>query len=403
MKDPLETDERVEARRGLVGAAAVLLAVAVILVARPSAWVTVGIVVGIVLTIMLHELGHFVAAKRAGMKVTELFLGFGPRLWSVRRGETEYGVKAIPAGGYVRIVGMHNLEAVDPADEARSYRTSTVGRRLMVVLAGITVNVLLFLVLVLFALVAHGEERLSTTIGGVQSGSAAAGAGLRGGDRLVAVEGHPIRSWTDLGDHVRPHAGQPLTLTVERDRARLRVRAVPRLVDGVGRLGVTSKIVAVRYSAPGAAVESVRLLGDATAKTGQALWHIVSPSGVQRYSRTVTSPGSKGTISDAERPRSVIGIVAEGGTIVNGDVYALLGLLASINLFVALFNAIPLPPFDGGHAAVAIYEGIASRIRRRQVTVDYRRLMPVAAAVFVLLLMLGLSAMYLDVRDIVTR
>ena len=107
--------------------------------------------------IMLHELGHFVMAKRAGMKVTEFFLGFGPRLWSIRRGETEYGVKAIPAGGYVRIIGMSNIEEVDPADEERTYRSKPYRHRLGVAVAGSTMHFIIAAVLLFLLYAAVGE------------------------------------------------------------------------------------------------------------------------------------------------------------------------------------------------------------------------------------------------------
>ena len=120
-----------ENRRALVRL--VLAVVVGLLVAqRTGHFATVSVILAVIAMIMLHELGHFLTAKWAGMKVTEYFLGFGPRIWSVRRGETEYGVKALPLGGYVRIIGMHNLEEVDPADEARTYRQKPYWRRMSV-------------------------------------------------------------------------------------------------------------------------------------------------------------------------------------------------------------------------------------------------------------------------------
>ncbi|HYT38415.1 MAG TPA: site-2 protease family protein, partial [Acidimicrobiia bacterium] len=117
-------------RQAAVTALLLLVGIVVLAVARPRLAGTIGVLAAIIAMIMLHELGHFVMAKRAGMKVTEFFLGFGPRLWSIRRGETEYGVKAIPAGGYVRIIGMSNLDVVDPADEERTYRAKPYRHRL---------------------------------------------------------------------------------------------------------------------------------------------------------------------------------------------------------------------------------------------------------------------------------
>src|SRR5215217_7283499 len=144
------------------------------------------LVVGIVVMVMLHELGHFVVAKRSGMKVTEFFVGFGPRLWSFTRGETEYGVKAIPAGGYVRIIGMTNMEEVDPADESRTFRNATPGKRLATILAGVTVN--LIIAFVLFFVVIAGQGRVfdgpSTTVERVVAGSAAHEAGLQANDKV---------------------------------------------------------------------------------------------------------------------------------------------------------------------------------------------------------------------------
>ncbi|HMC79527.1 MAG TPA: site-2 protease family protein, partial [Acidimicrobiia bacterium] len=117
-------------RQTAVTALLLLIRIVVLAVVRPRLAGTIGVLVAIIAMIMLHELGHFVMAKRAGMKVTEFFLGFGPRLWSVRKGETEYGVKAIPAGGYVRIIGMSNVDVVDPEDEDRTYRAKPYRHRL---------------------------------------------------------------------------------------------------------------------------------------------------------------------------------------------------------------------------------------------------------------------------------
>src|SRR5204863_5355715 len=114
---------------------------------RPGSRTAIAIIFGLIVMVMLHEAGHYYTAKRSGMKVTEFFLGFGPRLWTFRKGETEYGVKAIPAGGYVRIIGMTNMEEVDPADEPRTFRQGTPGKRLAVILAGVTVNFIIAFVL----------------------------------------------------------------------------------------------------------------------------------------------------------------------------------------------------------------------------------------------------------------
>ena len=157
MKDPLEEASTEVTRKGAgISLLLVLLGLILLAILRPSTIATLAIILGIVALIMLHEAGHYFTAKRAGMKVTEFFLGFGPRVWSFRRGETEYGVKAIPAGGYVRIVGMSNLEDVDPDEEPRTFRHGTFGNRLTVILAGVSVNLILAFVLIYAALLGRG-------------------------------------------------------------------------------------------------------------------------------------------------------------------------------------------------------------------------------------------------------
>ncbi len=398
MKDPLGEAPPVETRKAVTGGVLFVLALVALVVVRPSTAVTVAIIVGLILTIMLHEWGHYIAAKKSGMKVTEFFLGFGPRIWSFRRGETEYGVKAIPAGGYVRIVGMTNLEEVDPEDEARTYRQATTGKRLITVLAGIIVNLALALVLIFAILVAHGPEDISTKLESVSASSPAAAAGFHAGDKIVAIDGHRITTWDEVGAAITPHRGDALLFTVVRDGRRLDLVATPKMIDGTPRVGIAGTIVNNPVSPLRAVPESFATMGRGVSSTVDALGKVFSASGLEKYGKSVTN--SKGGLSDAERPRSVVGIVASGNDIVGGDWWVLLGLLASINVFVALFNLLPLPPLDGGHAAVALYEGVVSRVRGRRIRVDYQKLMPVAAAVVVVILIFGLSTIYLDLRSL---
>src|SRR4051812_3107095 len=149
--------------------------------------------------IFLHELGHYLTAKWAGMKVTEFFLGFGPRLWSFQRGETEYGIKAIPAGAYVRIIGMSNLDEVEPEDEDRTYRAKPYWRRVSVAVAGSTMHFLLALVLILTVFVGFrtidvsSDEWTFATVSGP-----AEAAGLRPGDRILTIDGQRRGSFADM-------------------------------------------------------------------------------------------------------------------------------------------------------------------------------------------------------------
>ncbi|HEU5300868.1 MAG TPA: M50 family metallopeptidase [Acidimicrobiia bacterium] len=405
MKDPLEDASADVDRRG---ATYILLAIVGGLIAlaifKPSSRDVLALVVGIIAMIMLHEAGHFIAARRAGMKASEFFVGFGPRLWSFRRGETEFGVKAIPAGGYVRILGMSNLEDVDPADEPRAYRNGTTKNRLVVVMAGVTVNAIL--AFFLFYVVIAGQGRVaegpSTTVAQITRGSAAADAGLRNGDTISAVDGQTIEGWEQLKRAIQSRGGETATFTVERNDRLVELEATPENRDGEGFLGIAPTTQFRSVGVLAAVPETFRAMGDITVGTAEGLADLFSPSGVAEYSKNFTGGAPEpGTPEADARPRSLVGIVDEGSSIIDGNVWALLWLLGGISLILALFNTIPLLPFDGGHAAVVVYEWVASKITRRDVRVDYRKLVPMIAVVLFVFLTLGLSAMFLDIRQAV--
>jgi membrane-associated protease RseP (regulator of RpoE activity) len=409
VKDPLEEAGSDVTRRGAgISLLLVLLGLIVLAVFRPSTIDTLAIIFGIVALIMLHEAGHYFTAKRAGMKVTEFFLGFGPRVWSFRRGETEYGVKAIPAGGYVRIVGMSNLEDVDPDEEPRTFRHGTFGNRLTVILAGVSVNLVLAFLLIFVALIGRGlPDTLEAEVSRVLPDSPAAAAGIRDGDNIIAIDGQRLDVDRDIAEALRDRVGQPTTIVVERDGGTATVTAVPKersSSDKSGIIGVSvgQSVSSYRSFNPIEAVpESFSTIGQITRDTGAGIGRLFSPDGIERYSKNFTGDAPKqGSPASDERPRSIIGIVDIGGDLVGGNVWSLLFLLGAINLIVALFNLIPLLPFDGGHAAVVIYEQAASKIRGREVRVDFRKLVPVTALVLVVFLTLGLSAMFLDIRQI---
>ncbi|MEX0663847.1 MAG: M50 family metallopeptidase [Acidimicrobiia bacterium] len=403
MKDPLEEASADVNRRG---AALILLAIVVGLVGlaifRPGSRDALAIIFGIVVMVMLHEAGHYFAAKRTGMKATEFFLGFGPKLWSFKRGETEFGVKAVLLGGYVRIVGMTNIEEVDPADEHRTYRRASAKNRFIVVMAGVTVNVLLALVL-FFAFYAGGgkiPDGPGTRVQYVVDNSSAQAAGFRPRDRIVALDGTPVRGWDALVRRIEASPNEPTMFTVVRRGERMELEATPKARNGQGFLGIApiyeSHTVGVLEAVP----ESFRTLGDVTAGTATGLVNLFSPEGISDYSKNFTSDAPKAGSPEAQaRPRSLVGIVDTGSDIIDGDILKLLFLLGAISLVLALFNTLPLLPFDGGHAAIVVYEAIASKVKGRRVQADYRKLLPMTAVVLAIFLTLGLSAMFLDIRD----
>lgn len=376
------------------------------------------VVFAIIVIIMLHELGHFLTAKWAGMKVTEYFLGFGPKLWSVRKGETEYGIKAIPAGGYVKIIGMSNLEEVDPADEPRTYRQQPYWRRLSVAIAGSTVHfILAFFILftLLTAVGIPGDRELPEvgTISALESGpSPAQQAGFQVGDRLVSYDGTRFTDWDPLRTYIRARPGQVITFEVERDGRLVTLRPTPLdlstleaepgtpLVEGdepYGFVGIGPAREVEKVPVGEALGRTASGMWEASTQTVRVLGNLFSPSGATSYFRQLTGR-EVGVEPSEDTPRflSPVGFVRVAGHAVESGWRDVLVLLFLLNIFVGIFNMIPLPPFDGGHVAVATYEKIRSR-PGRPYRVDMAKVMPIAYLVFMLLVTLGVTSLYLDI------
>ncbi len=397
MRDPLEG--KVQDTRHALIAVAVAVAGAIVLgIFNPTALGTVAVIFGIVLMIMIHEAGHYVTAKWSDMKVTEFFLGFGPRLWSVRRGETEYGVKAIPAGGYVRIIGMNNLEDVEPEDEPRTYRSKPYRNRLMVAVAGSFTHFVLAVGLLFVVVGFFGLPQAQPVVSEVVADAPAASAGFREGDRIVSVDGQPVDEWDDVPDLVQPRAGERITVTVERDERLLDLPVVPasRDVGGeeVGFVGVAPRIDEVTEPVPSALGQAVTDTGQIAKESVLAVGRFFAPSNLSRYGAALSGDEDP---ADDTRFLSPVGATQVANQAVRAGIREVLLFLALINIFVGTLNMLPLPPLDGGHVAVATYEKIASRVTGRPVQVDMAKIMPVAALVVVVLLFIGVSALWLDI------
>ncbi|MCU1484591.1 MAG: hypothetical protein JWN67_1337 [Actinomycetia bacterium] len=372
-----------------------------------AGWSAVAIVLAIVVMIFLHELGHYLTAKWAGMKVTEFFLGFGPKIWSFRRGETEYGLKAIPAGAYVKIIGMSNLEEFDPADAERTYMAKPYWRRLSVAVAGSTMHFLLAFALILTVFVGFGTQDSSSDRWTLQSVSGPAlKAGLKPGDRILTVDGRAPGSFTDMSKVIRKHPGEDVTLVVDRDGTERTITATlakrnPSTGDKVGYLGVSPTFDRVRSGIVSGVGDSVRAMGTAAKESVTGIGRVFSPSGVSRYVDTLTTTstdkGSDATAVSNDRPSSVIGIVQIGNQAAKNGIADVLVLLFVVNMFIGIFNLTPLLPFDGGHVVIATYEKVRSMISGRRYQADVAKLMPITYAVVLVLMFLFVSTMYLDI------
>ena len=381
-------------------------------------------IVALLFSVMLHESGHFVTAKKFGMKVTRYFVGFGPTIWSIRRGETEYGIKALPFGGFVKIIGMHSLDDVDdPADEPRSFRRHPAWERIVVLCAGSFMHFVLAFLLIFGLALGIGIENDNTTQLGTVTACVASSstqlnngtctrsdkpspaklAGLRVGDQVKAFDGRPVSNWTQLGDAIRrARPGSPVTITVLRDGQTLTLHTTLATVSGRsgGYLGIAPTVV----FSPANPIGAVQYAGSSF---GQVI--VGSVKGIAALPAALPKLFSKDRANTAGgQVVGVVGAAEATGTAVAANVgwqfkvsFVLL-LIASLNIFVGVFNMLPLLPLDGGHVAVVVWERIRAwfaRLRGRPDPglVDMTKLLPVSFSIFMILMFFSVVLILADI------
>jgi membrane-associated protease RseP (regulator of RpoE activity) len=376
-------------------------------------------IVALLVSVMLHETGHFVLAKKFGMKVTRYFVGFGPTIWSTWRGETEYGIKALPFGGFVKIVGMHSMDDPDdPEDEPQAFRSKPAWQRILVLCAGSAMHFILALLLVFGLALGVGIANdnvtqlgtispcVPTSLAAYNNGtcgspdapaSPAKLAGLRAGDTVTAFDGHPVSSFTQLGDAIRAvPPGSSATITVRRDGKLVTLPIKPASVSGRNGsyLGIGPAVL-FQVASPLRAIEySGSTFGQVLVGSAQAVTAL--PKELPKLFDKNSSSSSGGQLI------GVVGAAEATGTEVASNdgwqykVSFVLLLIASLNIFVGAFNLLPLLPLDGGHIAVIIYERIRAwlaRLRGRPDPglADMAKFLPVSFTLFVLLIALSLA------------
>ncbi len=427
----------------------------------------VGVVIialGLALSIALHEIGHLLPAKLFGVRVSQYMIGFGPTLWSKRKGETEYGFKAIPLGGYVSMAGMYppakpgekartsstgffqsmvqdartvNAETVPEGQEHRTFYRLPVWKRIIIMAGGPFMNLLIAVALFAVVLCGFGVQQVSTTVGSVNEclipasakqrdcgpsdpAAPAAAAGILPGDTLVSVNGQAIKSWQDSTAIIQKSAGEPIDIVVKRDGKNIDVVATPALTeryvfddngevatgkDGaplteqVGMLGITAAYKAVPQP-PSAVLPAV----------GQNISGVTGiilnlPQRLVDVANAAFGPDQR----DPNGPMSVVGVgriageVTSINTIPIADRAAyLIGLVASVNVALLVFNLVPLMPLDGGHIAGAAWEGIRRFFaklfgRRDPGPFDAARFIPITFGVVILLGGMSLLLIYADI------
>ncbi|MBW9093713.1 site-2 protease family protein [Microbacterium jejuense] len=416
-------------------------------------------VVGLAASIALHELGHLWPAKRFGVRVGQYMIGFGPTLWSRRRGETQYGFKAIPLGGYISMAGMYppspaatsrsgraaggffatmvqdarvaNDETLQGEDDTRVFYRLPVYKRIIVMLGGPLMNFLFAVVLFAVLFTGIGLQTATTTIARLSEcvpsttssectasdpTAPAAEAGLEPGDTIVSIDGQPVADFDEASAIIRSSPGEQLAFVIERDGEQHTVQVTPATVEStvtsadgstateeVGFVGIGPTVEYVKqpiWAGPEAAVQQVGAVAG-------IIWQL--PAKVWNTAVDLVT----GAERDPNGPLSIVGAGRLSGEVAAADapvlnrVAGFLQLLASLNIALFVFNLIPLLPLDGGHIAVALWEGIKrvwAKLFRRPPPkpVDATKLVPLTFIVVIALIAMGAVLVLADIFNPVT-
>ena len=408
------------------------------------------LVLVIMLSIGLHEIGHLAPAKKFGVKVTQYMIGFGPTIWSKQKGDTEYGVKAIPLGGYIRMIGMvppakdgeiakgpfaelvngarqQSLEEIGPEDQNKVFYKLSVPKKLIVMFGGPFMNLVLAFVFFAISFAGIGFPAATNEVKQVvtclpsevdvlgdclpgTTASPALSAGIRDGDKIISFGGKEINNWETLSNAIRESQEGNVKITVLRDGKELNLIAGIVLATRPSSansevenkpapyLGIAPQIILEKQSI----VSVFDVLVNITVLTGQVLWNLPERVG------QLFGAAFLGEQRDPEGLVGIIGVTRVGGEIAAAEIpgmwrfATLLNLAGGLNMALFLFNLIPLLPLDGGHVAGAIYEGLRrsfAKLRRKPDPgpADTSKMLPFAYSVAILLIGLSFLLLYVDV------
>ncbi|MEJ6019482.1 M50 family metallopeptidase [Corynebacterium sp. H113] len=390
---------------------------------------------GIAVTIALHEWGHLAAARLCGMRVRRYFIGFGPTLWSTKKHhhgagghETEYGFKAVPLGGFCDIAGMTAQDPISPDEEPYAMWKQPWWQRIVVLLGGVIMNILIGVILIYAIAVSWGlpnpnvdmtprvqqtscvpaTQNADGTLSECSGVGPAEKAGLRADDVIVSVNGKDTDTYPEVVDEIGKATGESIAIVVSRNGREETITVIPEQVERRSNDGSLKTVsgVGIAFERPKNGIieyNAVTAVGGSLTFTGHmfgAVWDGL-------LSLPAKVPGVVASIFGAERdqegPMSVVGASRVGGEMVEANYWSsFVMLLANLNFFLALFNLVPLPPLDGGHIAVVLYEKVRDFIRRRLGKpalgpADYTKLMPVTMAFTAVLLVFGVIVIAADV------
>jgi membrane-associated protease RseP (regulator of RpoE activity) len=373
----------------------------------------------LMLAIFLHEGGHFLTAKMFGMKVERFFLGFGKTLWSFRRGETEYGIKLLPLGGFCKIAGMspHEFDGnfleqesgrkPEPVEPERQFRNKPAWQRAIVLAAGSITHFIMALVLIYALIVVIGLQigppttTIQTTVATTSDGTPApaAAAGLRAGDRIVAIDGQRISTFDQLRSMLSDKAGQRVSITYNRNGKDVTTSLVPAVEkDSGGRprgfLGISPAGAVVHRDPIEGIGATGGMFGDLVVGSFKSLGGLIPGLADRLQAPAQTSDGGGGGGGGESAPVGLIGIGRLAGQAVSAGQWSMfIALLIEFNVFVGIFNLLPIPILDGGYLALIGWQAITRR------EVDLRKLAPIAAVAVSLLFVFVLVVVWLDITN----
>jgi len=369
-------------------------------------------VVALLLSVMIHEFGHYITARRYGMWVSEFFVGFGKKIWSVQRGETEFGVKTIPAGGYCKIEGMSPSDQLPEGEQERAFYKASSGKKLIVLGAGSFLHFVIGFVLLFTLFAGIGTNQVLPVISEVVPDSAAQAAGILPGDEILSINGKKVTQWYKDVEVIRQSQGKEITLVLARNGEEISVTASGRLteIDGTKRyvLGIIND-VGLKRSGLWISVKN------ATTVTKSFLTESVkSLAKLPEKIPALWGATVRGEERDVNGLVGVVGVARVSGEAVGSDkltpmerLATFVLIVASLNIFVGIFNLLPILPLDGGHMAVAIADELRAffarlRGRPRPAPIDVTVLTPITMVVFVILACLTLLLLVADVINPVT-
>lgn len=349
--------------------------------------------------VVMHEAGHYFAARFSKVAVSEFFVGFGPKIFSFKKNGTEYGLKGIPFGGYVKIPGMDESEATKDYAEDELFHTSKWTTKLFIASAGIIVNFITAWIILFSIFIFNGVAQPTLQIDTIGQSvnneklSPSEFAGLKPGDTITQFNGLNVESWEDLVKNIEINPNKEVSIKYIRNGGTYLTTTVleSRNINGndLGYLGVSPVIEQQNVGIINSAIFSTKLEYEMTLAAVDGIFTLLSPENI----RTLLGTYSGQDIPDESRPLSPIGLAQAGSQIADNGYVNLFSLLAFVNVFLAVFNAIPLIPLDGGRVLLSLIEGITGK------KIPDKNLYPIAALVIIVFVFIGITAFYLDITQ----